>query len=111
MSDFNMPPGVNSWDIPGNRKQDIEADNLFEKASQAFAGGNWKCPDCGAAKKDLLGVPLVEMYEFLDWDSTGETIGVTCARCDGWIVLAKAPTTEDKIHAAIDADEARRKGE
>ena len=42
MTGWNLPPGVNVSDIPGNRREDI----LWEKESEAFCEScpdGWKC--------------------------------------------------------------------
>lgn len=38
MTDFNMPPGVSVNDIPGNRPEDLAADEFWEKLGES-------CPD------------------------------------------------------------------
>jgi hypothetical protein len=41
MTGFNLPPGVNVSDIPGNRPEDLEEETFWEALDEKFLEGNF----------------------------------------------------------------------
>jgi len=45
MTGWNMPPGVNEWDIPGNRPEDVMEEHFWTAFEHKLAEENIEVPD------------------------------------------------------------------
>ena len=54
MTGWNLPPGVNVSDIPGNRPEDIARDNAFDRADADIRAGRFDTDDVLVALKQAI---------------------------------------------------------
>ncbi len=65
MTGYNMPPGVNESDIPGNRPEDLALDSLTDQIDDLIVA---------AIARGLASADVVEMLRRMveDYDTGGE---------------------------------------